>query len=187
MVNESGLVEAGADSKQTTNPIFLEKNSIQVGAESEDVPKSIFRAYDIRGVVDETLTGPLVEKIGQAVGSEVKKAGKNRVVIGRDGRLHSLRLSESLAKGIQASGCDVIDVGQVPTPVLYFATHFVDDATSGVMITGSHNPPEYNGLKIVIDGDTLSGDSILELYERIQSNTYEEGDGAIEKLMILPD
>ncbi|PCI70276.1 MAG: phosphomannomutase/phosphoglucomutase [Piscirickettsiaceae bacterium] len=169
---------------QTTNPIFLKEGSIEVG---DEVPKSIFRAYDIRGVVDETLTESLVTKIGQAIGSEVKKAGKKKVVIGRDGRLHSLRLSGSLAKGLQASGCDVIDVGQVPTPVLYFATHHIEEATSGVMITGSHNPPEYNGLKIVIDGITLSGDSILGLYERVLNHSYEEGDGAFEKQMMLPD
>lgn len=171
---------------QTTNPIFLKEDSITVG-EGDGVPKSIFRAYDIRGVVDETLTESLVTKIGQAIGSEVKTVGKNKIAIGRDGRLHSLRLSEALAKGLQASGCDVIDVGQVPTPVLYFATHNIEEATSGVMITGSHNPPEYNGLKIVIDGVTLSGDSILDLYERVLNNTFEEGDGTFEKQMMLPD
>jgi phosphomannomutase/phosphoglucomutase len=173
-------------SAETTNPIFLKDDAIKLGVESE-VPKSIFRAYDIRGVVDETLTEELVVKIGQAIGSEVRKVGKNQVAIGRDGRLHSLRLSEALAKGLQSSGCDVVDVGQVPTPVLYFATHHIEDATSGVMITGSHNPPEYNGLKVVVDGVTLSNDGILQLYERIQDNNFETGQGSLQKQMMLPD
>lgn len=173
-------------STETTNPIFLKDDAIKLGVESE-VPKSIFRAYDIRGVVDETLTEELVVRIGQAIGSEVRKVGKNQVAIGRDGRLHSLRLSEALAKGLQSSGCDVVDVGQVPTPVLYFATHHIENTTSGVMITGSHNPPEYNGLKIVVDGVTLSNDGILQLYERIQENNFETGQGSLKKQMMLPD
>ena len=173
-------------STETTNPIFLKNDAIQLGVESE-VPKSIFRAYDIRGVVDDTLTEELVIKIGQAIGSEVRKVGKNQVAIGRDGRLHSLKLSEALAKGLQSSGCDVVDVGQVPTPVLYFATHHIENTTSGVMITGSHNPPEYNGLKIVVDGVTLSNDGILQLYERIQDNNFETGQGSLQKQMMLPD
>ena len=148
--------------------------------------QSIFRAYDIRGVVDETLTEDGVLSIGRAIASEALSAGQKTIVIARDGRLHSLKLSESLSKGIQAAGCNVIDVGQVPTPVLYFATHQLD-TQSGVMITGSHNPANYNGLKIVIAGNTLSGEAIQQLYQRIQQDNLETGEGAYQEQMMLPE
>ena len=174
------------DPIQTPNPMFLEAGSIEVSA-SGKVPASIFRAYDIRGIVEKTLTEAGVFEIAKAIGSEVRKAGGKKVVIARDGRLHSVKISESLAKGLQAVGCDIVDIGQVPTPVLYFSTCFLEGAASGVMVTGSHNPPEYNGLKIVVEGDTLSGESIQGLYQRIQQEDYEEGEGGYDKQMVLPD
>jgi len=148
--------------------------------------QSIFRAYDIRGIVDETLTEHGVLLIGQSIATEALNAGQKAIVIARDGRLHSERLSEALAKGIQSTGCDVIDIGQVPTPVLYFATHKLD-TQSGVMITGSHNPKEYNGLKIVIAGDTLSGEAIQGLYKRIEKSDFSSGEGVYQEQMILPE
>ncbi|MBV1875868.1 MAG: phosphomannomutase/phosphoglucomutase [Cycloclasticus sp.] len=151
-----------------------------------DVPQSIFRAYDIRGIVDETLTEHGVFSIGRAIASEALSVGQQTIAIARDGRLHSPRLSESLSKGIQAAGCNVIDVGQVPTPVLYFSTHQLD-TQSGVMITGSHNPANYNGLKIVIAGNTLSGDAIQNLYQRIQQDNLESGEGSYQEQMMLPE
>jgi len=141
-----------------------------------EISPSIFRAYDIRGVVDKTLTTDAVYEIGRAIGSVAYEKGQQTVLIARDGRHSGSDLSASLAEGIMASGRDVIDVGMVPTPVLYFCTHFLG-ANSGVMITGSHNPPEYNGLKIVIGGEALAGPDIQNLRQRIEEGNLLEGRG----------
>ncbi len=129
---------------------------------------SIFRAYDIRGIVDKTLTEDGVQLIGQAVASQSLEAGVDQVVIGRDGRLSGPRLSMALAAGIRAAGAEVIDLGAVPTPVLYYAAHVLGNG-SGVMLTGSHNPPDYNGLKIMVAGVTLAGEEIMALHKRIHA------------------
>ncbi|GAB3042604.1 phosphomannomutase/phosphoglucomutase [Stenotrophomonas tumulicola] len=126
----------------------------------------IFRAYDIRGVVGEELTPKVAALIGQAIGSEVVAQGLREVVIGRDGRLSGPELAAGLAEGLRRAGCDVIDIGLAPTPVVYFASHHLR-AGSCVAVTGSHNPPEYNGFKIVIAGQTLSGDAVTALHQRI--------------------
>lgn len=140
-------------------------------------PESIFKAYDIRGIVDKTLTVPGVEAIGRAIGSEALARGRSTVVIGRDGRLSGPALAAALARGLQASGVDVIDVGQVATPMLYFAAHELD-TLSGVMVTGSHNPPEYNGLKMMLAGDTLAGEAIQALRQRLLDNDLRSGNGS---------
>ena len=137
------------------------------------IDPSIFRAYDIRGIVDKTLTEESVYAIGRAIGSLAVEKGEERMAVGRDGRLSGPRLSAALCKGIMAAGCDVIDLGIVPTPLLYYST-YVLDTQSGVMLTGSHNPPEYNGLKIMIDGETLSEDGIQELYRRVVASHSEK-------------
>ncbi|WP_110686193.1 phosphomannomutase/phosphoglucomutase [Salinicola aestuarinus] len=147
---------------------------------------SIFRAYDIRGIVDDTLTASAVEAIGRAIGSEVAARGEQRVIVARDGRHSGPSLSAALIRGLRAAGRDVIDIGRVPTPVLYFATATLADGASGVMVTGSHNPPNYNGLKIVIGGVALSGQAITALYERLRNNDLTEGDGALEQRDIAP-
>ncbi len=163
------------------------ERGIEVQSNSSSIaPSSIFRAYDIRGVVDETLTEEGVTAIGSALGSEAQDCGQQNVIIAHDGRASSPRLSAALTKGLQESGCNVIDIGMVPTPVLYFATNFLD-SSSGVMVTGSHNPPEYNGLKMVIDGETLSGDRIKRLEERIQKSDYLTGSGTLESRDLIPD
>ncbi len=174
-----------AVSGQTVNPIFLEDNAIEVVSQM-DVPQSIFRAYDIRGIVDETLTEQGVFLIGRAIASATLAAGQKSLAIGRDGRLHSPRLSESLSKGILSTGCDVIDIGQVPTPILYFATHTLD-TQSGVMVTGSHNPANYNGLKVVVAGNTLSGEEIQQLYQRIEQDDVVSGEGDYQQQVLLPE
>ena len=166
-------------------PMFIPKDAIEVSDKSE-VPKSIFKAYDIRGVVGETLTEEGVLIIGQAIATQALSVGQKSIVIARDGRLHSPSLSASLAKGIQTTGCDVVDIGMLPTPVLYFATHHLD-TQSGVMITGSHNPANYNGLKIVIAGETLSGEAIQNLYQRIEKGDFVNGEGSYHEHMLLPD
>ncbi|SDM11113.1 phosphomannomutase / phosphoglucomutase [Franzmannia pantelleriensis] len=149
--------------------------------QNASVPASIFRAYDIRGIVDETLTEASVELIGRAIGSEAAARGESTVVVARDGRLSGPRLSAALTRGLTATGRDVIDIGMVPTPVLYYATHVLDGTQSGVMVTGSHNPPDYNGFKIVLGGETLSGDAITALYQRLVDGELSDGQGSVRE------
>jgi len=134
------------------------------------IDPNIFRTYDIRGIVDETLTVDVVHAIGHALGELNLAKNLDRILIARDGRLSGPKLQEALTQGILSTGCHVTTLGQVPTPVLYFATHTVS-CTPGVMITGSHNPPGYTGLKMVIDGETLSSSQIQALYQSIKLNT----------------
>ena len=131
------------------------------------LPKEIFKAYDIRGIVGKTLTPAFVKTIGQAIGSEAMDRGQKDICIGFDGRLSGPELSQSLIKGILKTGINVINLGMVTTPMVYFSTFFLK-TQSGVMVTGSHNPPDYNGLKIVLGGDTLSTEAIQKLYTRIK-------------------
>ena len=147
---------------------------------------SIFRAYDIRGVVGQTLNAEIVKQIGRAIGSEAFERGEQRVVVARDGRLSGPSLIKALKEGLIESGRDVIDIGEMPTPLLYFATNYLN-SNSGVVLTGSHNPKDYNGLKIVIAGHTLSGDDILALKKRIDTDNMVEGQGSEESASILQD
>ncbi|MFN7645732.1 MAG: phosphomannomutase/phosphoglucomutase [Burkholderiales bacterium] len=138
---------------------------------------SIFKAYDIRGIVDGdpatvTLTDAAVRGIGAALGLRAREAGIASIVVGRDGRLSGSRLIAALTDGITSAGVDVIDIGMVPTPVVYFAT-VLTGCGSGVAVTGSHNPPEYNGLKMMLGGGTLYGDAIRGLYDAIVAPGFE--------------
>ena len=142
------------------------------------VPAAIFKAYDIRGVVATALTPEVVDHIGRAFGSEALERGTPSVAIGRDGRLTGPDLSAALARGLRAAGANVIDVGRVTTPMLYFAAHHLGTG-SGVMVTGSHNPPEYNGLKMVIAGEAIAGEAIQNLRHRIESGDVSSGAGAL--------
>ncbi|HWH47825.1 MAG TPA: phosphomannomutase/phosphoglucomutase [Burkholderiales bacterium] len=144
------------------------------------LPAEIFKAYDIRGIVGKTLTPEITETIGRALGSQARELGQLRICIGRDGRLSGPSLAQALGRGVQAAGVDVIDIGQVTTPMLYFATHHLQTG-SGVMVTGSHNPPDYNGLKMVIAGETLSGETIQGLRQRIESGKLASGSGAYSR------
>ncbi|MEO8157762.1 MAG: phosphomannomutase/phosphoglucomutase [Betaproteobacteria bacterium] len=141
------------------------------------IPSEIFKAYDIRGIVGKTLTPEFTEAIGRAIGSQARELGQASICIGRDGRLSGPSLAQALARGLQSAGLNVIDIGRVTTPMLYFATHHLDTG-SGVMVTGSHNPPDYNGLKMVIASDTLSGEAIQELRKRIESGRLASGNGS---------
>ncbi|TIC86936.1 phosphomannomutase/phosphoglucomutase [Crenobacter intestini] len=143
---------------------------------SHSLSKDIFKAYDIRGVVGKTLTLDAARLIGQALGSLAREQGVAALVVGRDGRLSGPDLSRSLSDGIRAAGVDVIDVGRVATPMLYFAAYELG-TLSGVMVTGSHNPPEYNGFKMMMAGGTLSGDEIQALLRRIETGELATGDG----------
>ena len=144
------------------------------------LPPEIFKAYDIRGIVGRTLTPEIVEPIGRAIGSEARKRGGRKVAIGYDGRLSGPSLAAALARGIQASGADVIEVGRVTTPMVYFAAHHLQTG-SGVAVTGSHNPPEYNGLKIVVQGETLSGEQIQDLRRRVEESDLANGAGSFAR------
>ncbi len=163
-----------------------EKNDVLPDARLVD--RSIFRAYDIRGVVGETLTSPIVELIGQAIGSAMQEQGLREIVVGRDGRLSSPELTEALSSGLRQAGCDVIDIGLVPTPLVYFGTFHLGTGC-GVAVTGSHNPPEYNGFKIVIGGTTLSGDGIAALYARIAEDRLLISDslGGLQQIDLTRD
>ena len=136
-----------------------EETSAEIGPEIDPV---IFRAYDIRGIVGKTLTKKAVQAIAEALGARAGSLGQQRLVVGRDGRKSSPKLAKILIEGLCASGRDVIDIGLVPTPLLYFATHHLGTG-SGIMLTGSHNGPEYNGLKIMLAGHTLGGEDIQEI------------------------
>ncbi len=150
------------------------------------VPAEIFKAYDIRGIVGKTLTPEIVESIGHALGSEALARNQQEIAIGRDGRLSGPSLSEALARGIQAAGVNVVDVGLVATPMTYFAAHRLG-TNCAVMVTGSHNPPDYNGLKMVLAGETLSGETIQALKNRIETGDLASGAGAYRQYDIAPD
>jgi phosphomannomutase len=139
---------------------------------------SIFRAYDIRSVVGETLSAEVAEAIGRAVGSEARDRGLDRIAVARDGRLSGAELLAALTRGLTTAGLDVVDVGAVPTPVLYYAAQEVAGG-SGVMVTGSHNPPDYNGFKIVLGGQTLFGERITELHQRLEQGRLVSGRGDV--------
>ncbi len=140
------------------------------------LPPEIFKAYDIRGIVGKTLTPEIVEVIGRSIGSELLERGRDTIVIGRDGRLSGPELSAALATGLRAAGVNVIDVGRVATPMLYFAAHHFD-TLSGAMLTGSHNPPQYNGIKIMLAGETLAGEAITALRTRAEAGRLASGTG----------
>lgn len=140
------------------------------------LPAEIFKAYDIRGIVGKSLTPEIVEAIGHAIGSEAITREQSEIVIGRDGRLSGPDLAAALARGIQKSGINVIDIGMAATPMTYYGAYQLH-ANSAVMVTGSHNPPDYNGLKMVLGGETLSGDTIQGLRMRIEQNNLNHGNG----------
>ena len=148
-----------------------------IEVQASRLPARIFRAYDIRGIVGDTLTPELVQRIGSAIGAEAHRRGVQTVVVGRDGRHSSGGLRAALVEGLRESGRDVVDVGRVPSPVLYFAAHHLG-AGSGVMVTGSHNPPDYNGLKIMLAGETLHSDAIQDLRRRIEEDDLDSGRNA---------
>ncbi len=150
------------------------------------VSKSIFKAYDIRGIVNEDMTIETVVLIGKAIGSESIDRGERGIVVGRDGRTSGPDLMNALVEGIKSTGCHVVKIGMIPTPVLYYAT-YSKGASSGVMITGSHNPPNYNGFKMMIAGETLSGERILNLYERINNHNFHQGQGTSTTIDIQED
>jgi len=148
------------------------------------LPAEIFKAYDIRGIVDKSLTADVVRQIGHALGSLALEQGQKAIAVGRDGRLSGPELAGALMDGICAAGCDAIDVGCVPTPVTYFAAYELG-CHSCVSVTGSHNPPDYNGLKMVIGGTTLALDAIQDLKKRIEDGNLKHGQGQRSSAEVL--
>jgi len=138
--------------------------------------KTIFKAYDIRGVIDSTLDAGVARSIGLAFGKAALAKNERKVVIGRDGRLSGPALAAALAEGLQAAGVDVVDLGMVATPMVYFATNVLEGTRSGIMVTGSHNPPDYNGFKMVLAGEAIYGDAILGLYESIGAHDGKDAE-----------
>jgi len=156
-------------------------------AVAPSVDPGIFRAYDVRGVVGKTLNRQVARLLGQAIGAVMREQGLGEIVVGRDGRLSGPELAGALADGLRAAGIDVIDVGAVPTPVVYFAAYHFNTGC-GVAVTGSHNPPDYNGFKIVLGGQTLAEEAIQDLYRRIaQGALPEDGHGALRSVDVMPD
>ncbi len=150
------------------------------------LPAEIFKAYDIRGVVDDTITEEITFEIGKSIGSEIIESGNSEIVIGRDGRLSGPKLSKALASGLQASGVTVTDIGITPSPVVYYSA-FKLNITSCVAITGSHNPPDYNGFKIVVNGTTLAAEKIQNLRQRIEDQNFQNGNGKYHSITIVND
>ena len=149
------------------------------------ISPSIFKAYDIRGIVGKTLDIGVARQIGQAFGTAARIKGEQTVIIGRDGRLSGPELSAALASGLQRAGINVIDLGVVATPMVYFATQVLD-AESGIMVTGSHNPPDYNGFKMVLAGEAIYGDAIQGLYQTIVRGDFATGNGSYRTHDIKP-
>lgn len=196
---------AAVEPATLVNPLFQETDILDIDILDEDqdllgleqapamsnvpqtapkLPASIFRAYDIRGVVGNTLTAETAYWIGRAVGAESLAADEPNVSVGRDGRLSGPELVQSLIQGLVDAGCAVSDIGLVPTPALYYAANVLAGKT-GVMLTGSHNPPDYNGFKIIVAGDTLANEQIQALRERIENNDLSTGIGRVEQVEIL--
>lgn len=153
--------------------------------ELKDLDQTIFRAYDIRGIVGTALTDDTVYHLGRAFAAQALSQNVNTINVAADGRLSSPHLKTLLSQGLMDGGCNVIDNGYVPTPLLYFAANH-DDQCTGVMITGSHNPSDYNGFKMMIDGHTLSGDDIQVLMQRIIAQDYSDGEGNLREQDVRP-
>jgi phosphomannomutase len=153
------------------------------------VTSSNFKAYDIRGVVDKTIDESFAEHLGRAFGSEAIKLGERAVAVGRDGRVSGPRLAAALIKGLASTGLDVVDLGAVTTPMLYYvaATRAKHGCNSGIMVTGSHNPKDYNGFKMVLAGKAIYGDEIQGLRRRIEAEDYVRGKGRTAAMNILAE
>ncbi len=180
-----GLDEVETATAQPQPPAPIEED-LEARARQENVPDFIFRAYDIRGIAKKEITNELAKKIGQAVGSEAIDNNEETLIVARDARTHSPELMEWLVRGILSTGCNVLNIGTVPTPLLYFATETLEESQSGVMVTASHNAAEYNGFKIVIKGKCRSEQDIKAIRSRILRNDVYHGEGLEKKIDIVP-
>jgi phosphomannomutase/phosphoglucomutase len=203
--NAAPAVPPAAKQAELVDPLFQDTDILDIDILDEDqdllgleqspamttrqsapkLPADIFRAYDIRGVVGDTLTAEYAYWIGRAIGSQSLAQGEPKVIVGRDGRLSGPELLQQLVQGLLDCGCEVTDIGMVPTPVVYFAANVLE-GRSAVMLTGSHNPPDYNGFKIIIAGDTLANEQILALKTRLDNNDLASGVGSVQQVDVLP-
>ncbi|MFT4249731.1 MAG: phosphomannomutase/phosphoglucomutase [Pseudomonas sp.] len=188
IADEPTLLQALQALPAVSDEAAADRTGETVTASPRQVERGIFRAYDIRGVVGSELTPAVAALVGQAIGSVMQAQDLHEVVVGRDGRLSGPELSIGLIEGLRRAGCRVIDIGLAPTPVIYFAAHHLR-VGSCVAVTGSHNPPDYNGFKVVIDGQTLSGEAIAELYRRIAEGRLHRAaePGALEQRDVADD
>jgi phosphomannomutase/phosphoglucomutase len=170
----------------TTEPPTVPKPSVPAAPTVREFSESVFRAYDIRGVYGETLDVGFAYELGRAIGSQVFERGEQQVAVGRDGRPSSQPLAEALIRGLVSSGREVVDIGLVPTPVLYFAAIQLGSGC-GVMVTGSHNPGEYNGFKLMIGGETPPTEQIRALRDRMMSGDVLRGAGTHSQHDFVPE
>lgn len=182
---ESEFSELAEENDSAPALEIAEEVEEEVAEELLDV-SSIFRAYDIRGIVGQTLDGDVAYRIGETIGTEADNIGESKIIVGADGRLSSPDIVDALISGLVSTGREVINIGFVSTPILYFATQN-SEATSGVMVTGSHNPPDHNGMKIVLGGDTLVGQDIERLYDLYMSGEFVAGEGEMTEIDIRDD
>ncbi|HCS49717.1 MAG TPA: phosphomannomutase, partial [Candidatus Aminicenantes bacterium] len=152
-----------------------------------DINPKIFREYDIRGIVDKDLSLEFVEYLGRGIGTFFREHGKKRVALGRDARLSSPAYSDAISRGLLSTGCSVVEIGLVPTPLLYFAVYYKKNEAA-VMITGSHNPPEYNGFKMMVGEETLYGETIQQVYKIIkEGKVITDKPGTRSSYDIIPE
>lgn len=173
--------------QESSSTAGTKDKTVSVSHDSGDIPDTIFRSYDIRGIAGEELTPATVELIGQAIASEALDQGENAILVARDGRTHSPDISAYLIKGMLSTGCKVINLGLVPTPVLYYAVHESGTTNSGVMVTGSHNPAQYNGFKIIIKNKALVDDDIQQLHSRMLRQHFLQGAGEETQENVVSD
>jgi len=150
---------------------------------------SVFKAYDIRGVVGQTIDETFAEHLGRAFGSAARAAGERAVAVGRDGRVSGPALSAALIRGLVSTGLDVVDLGPVTTPMLYYvaATRGAHKCSSGIQVTGSHNPKDYNGFKMVLAGRAIHGEDIQRLRRRMEAEDYVARRGRAARMDIGPE
>lgn len=187
-IQETEAVDIEMDDDGGYQEIGLKDEDIELDFEPDDEidVSGIFRAYDIRGVVGQTLNEDIAFRLGQTIGSEADSLGESKMIVGADGRLSSPDLVDALIKGLVSTGREVINIGFVPTPLLYYATNN-SEATSGVMLTGSHNPANHNGMKIVMRGEALAGEQIQNLYHRYHDQDFVAGEGSVTEIDIRND
>jgi len=186
---DQALLGLGEESEVQNHvePVQEEPEEEDILANSAKYPDEVFRAYDIRGKAETQITNNLAHKVGQAVASEAMDGGENTLIVARDARLSSPELTEHLIRGILSTGCNVLNIGTVPTPLMYFATEVLDGSSSGVMVTASHNPASQNGFKIVIDGNCRSEGDIKAIRKRILSGKFYQGAGEEHRHDIVPE
>ncbi len=150
-------------------------------------PEHIFREYDIRGIYNKELTTDLAKQLGRALGDKAQEEGEHSIITALDGRLSSPALCKALEQGIISTGCDVIQIGQVPTPIMNFAVQHIDRTNYGVMVTASHNPADYNGFKITLGNRSLRSEEVLALKERMEQGTFKQGMGEKSTQNVIND